>query len=59
MGMSLSFGVYFRFLLEEALEAGIYTHYDYDSNPKKYCGLNIDYSPINDPELQDLVKNDL
>jgi hypothetical protein len=35
----------FRFLLEEAEEAGIYTSPDFAAQPRYYCGIKIDYNP--------------
>ena len=31
----------FKWLLEEAINIGIYKYEDYDANPVKYCGINI------------------
>ena len=39
----------FRFLLEEAEAAGIYTSPRYAQAPRRYCGVNIDYNPRFDP----------
>jgi len=41
----------FRFLLEEAVQAGILQGVDYGRRPAVYCGLGIDYSPLHDPSL--------
>lgn len=38
----------FRFILEEAREAGIFTSPDYAAHPVTYCGLDINYSPAYD-----------
>lgn len=35
----------FRFLLEEAEGAGVYTSVDYARTPRRYCGIQIDYNP--------------
>lgn len=35
----------FRFLLEEAEEAGIYTSPNFAARPRYYCGVKIDYNP--------------
>jgi len=39
----------FRFLLEAAEEAGVYTSADYAARPRSYCGVRIDYNPRYDP----------
>jgi hypothetical protein len=36
----------FKFMLENASEAGIYTPVDYTKNPSEYCGLTIDSNPL-------------
>ena len=42
----------FKLLLLEAIEAGIVpTWPDYDQFPARYCGISIDYSPINDASV--------
>jgi hypothetical protein len=38
----------FKWILNEAHEAGIYTPIDYRSNPVKYCGMDIDFNPYFD-----------
>ena len=38
----------FKFLLEEAKEAGIYTPADYKSSPQEYCGMKITDNPYYD-----------
>jgi hypothetical protein len=35
----------FRFLLEEAEEAGIFTSPDYSQSAARYCGMDINYNP--------------
>jgi hypothetical protein len=44
----------FKFVLIEAVDAGIYTPVDYSKNKVDYCGLNITYSPLFDPHLQSI-----
>jgi hypothetical protein len=44
----------FRFLLEEAEAAGIYTGPDYGKRPVRYCGVLVDYSPRWDQTLEAL-----
>jgi len=38
----------FKFLLENAVELGIYEPIDYKKNPKNYCGMNISDNPYYD-----------
>lgn len=35
----------FRFLLEEAEDAGVYHSPDYAARPTEYCGVKVDYNP--------------
>lgn len=39
----------FRFILEEAEDAGVYTSPRYAQAPRQYCGVKIDYNPRYDP----------
>ena len=39
----------FAWLLGEAVEAGIYKPVNYTLRPTKYCGMNINYSPLFNP----------
>jgi predicted metal-dependent hydrolase len=41
----------FKFLLEDAIKLGIYKNEDYNRNPKKYCGILITDTPLNDSTL--------
>lgn len=45
------FWLAFRFLLESAESAGIYTSPDFATTPRQYCGLKVDYNPRWDPSL--------
>ena len=36
----------FKFLLNEAVKLNIYNKVDYRKNPKKYCGITINSSPL-------------
>jgi hypothetical protein len=38
----------FKFLLENAVQLGIYEPIDYKKNPKNYCGMNITDNPYYD-----------
>jgi hypothetical protein len=43
----------FKFVLENAVEAGVYTPVDYSRAPIVYCGLRLSYNPLYDPRLDD------
>lgn len=43
----------FKFLLQEAVEIGLYTPVNYKKNGSPYCGIVISYSPLMDPKLVD------
>lgn len=36
----------FRFILQEAADAGIYTPEDYAVYPRNYCGMDLNYNPL-------------
>jgi len=44
----------FKFILREAVEAGLYTPIDYASKPVIYCGLLVDHNPLLDPLIKDI-----
>ena len=46
IGHTEEFWSNFRFLLHEAVKSEIYVCEDYDSRPKKYCGIEITSNPI-------------
>ena len=48
------FWITFKFILHEAVEAGIYRPVNYEFAPVTYCGLNIAYSPLYDNSLPNL-----
>jgi len=48
IGHKQEFWQNFKFLLENAKEAGIYTPIDYKKNPKEYCGMKINDNPYYD-----------
>lgn len=50
-GHSDRFWRIFKFILREAVAAGVYLPRDYERHPYVYCGLRIDYSPLYDAEL--------
>lgn len=46
-----SFWSKFKFILSEAVEAGVYSPVDYSVTPMNYCGVSIYYSPLYDGSL--------
>jgi hypothetical protein len=54
-GHDLSFWYIFRFLLENAVEAGIYKNVNYRNNNVNYCSMKITYNPIYDKSLNDEI----
>ena len=55
-GHDFSFWSNFKFILSEAIAAGIYNGIDYKNTAKPYCGINITYSPLFDTELPSYYK---
>ena len=47
----LDFWVLFKFLLLNAVEAGIYSPVNYEIHPINYCGLWLRYNPLFDPKI--------
>jgi hypothetical protein len=66
IGHPEQFWKYFAYLINDAIELGIYTPVEYDTNNVKYCniaknmssfqGINISYNPYNDPKFTPLIK---
>ena len=54
-GHDTSFWYIFRFLLENAIEAGIYKNVNYRNNNVNYCSMKITYNPIYDKSLDDEI----
>jgi hypothetical protein len=48
----VAFWQMFKFILQEAFRAGIYTPVNYSVNPIKYCGMKVSYNPYYDVQLQ-------
>jgi hypothetical protein len=48
IGHKSEFWENFKFLLEEAKEAGIHDPKDYKKSPEKYCGITIHDNPYYD-----------
>lgn len=42
----------FRWVLKNAIGLGIYNCVDYQANPQKYCGIEVNNSPLQCSELQ-------
>ncbi len=47
----------FKFILEEAVESGIYHPVDYSQNPQKYCGIVITHNPLFDNSIRSISKS--
>ncbi len=45
----------FKWLLQQAVEAGIYVPEDYSVNNKVFCGLKITYNPLYDATLSNIA----
>jgi hypothetical protein len=48
IGHKQEFWQNFKFLLENAKQAGIYDPIDYKKNPQEYCGMTINDNPYYD-----------
>ena len=48
VGHTTEFWENFKFILENAVDIGIYKPIDYKNNPKGYCGMNITDNPYYD-----------
>lgn len=46
VGHEDEFWINFRWILDHAVNIGIYTQEDYKSNPREYCGVKIASSPL-------------
>lgn len=51
VGHKKEFWKNFKFLLKNAINLKMYAHEDYNNNPKKYCGITITDTPMNDSSL--------
>lgn len=47
VGHTPEFWANFRWILEEAINVGVYTEQDFKSKPQPYCGIMITDSPLN------------
>lgn len=44
-GHGEEFWTVFKFVLQEAKEAGLHRPIDYSSSPRRYCGIEVNYNP--------------
>jgi hypothetical protein len=54
-GHDVPFWVTFKWILQQAKDAGIHDPVNYSRNRIRYCGMNVNYSPYFDNKLPDLV----
>lgn len=50
-GHKMQFWQLFKFVLQNAVECGIYKPVDYRRNPERYCGMDITYNPYYDSAM--------
>jgi hypothetical protein len=48
------FWTVFKFIIHEAVEAGVYEPVDYVKHPKQYCGIEVYYQPLFDKALPEM-----
>jgi hypothetical protein len=53
-GHETDFWTTFKWLLGEAVEAGVYEVQDFAREPENFCGLEITYQPLLDPKLLEI-----
>jgi len=53
-GHDTRFWTVFKFIIHEAVLAGVYTPIDYAKHPKEYCGISVYYQPLFDDALSNL-----
>lgn len=53
-GHGKSYWEVFKFVLYNAEESGLYTSQNYRSRPVVYCGLNVNYNPLLDPNIKNI-----
>ena len=46
IGHGKEFRDFFKFLIEQAIECGVYTYIDYTKVPTEYCGMIINSTPV-------------
>lgn len=52
LGHDTAYWTHFKFILQEAVNIGIYKTVDYSKYPVDYCGVEIKYSPLFDRSLK-------
>jgi len=45
----------FKWILLEAVDAGLVANLDFESRPTSYCGLDLDHNPLYDPDIVPLA----
>jgi hypothetical protein len=53
-GHDISFWVSFKWVLQQAVAAGIYVPVNYGLKPIRYCGMNVNYNPYFDNGVTNL-----
>ena len=53
-GHEVPFWVTFKWVLQQAKDAGIHEPVNYSLKPVRYCGMNINYNPFFDGTVEDL-----
>jgi hypothetical protein len=54
IGHEPQFWEVFKFILHEAVLAGIYTPVDYSKAPMDFCGLHVNHNPLFDPTIRQI-----
>jgi hypothetical protein len=54
-GHDMEFWISFKFLIKEAVEAGLHIPMDYKIKPVIYCSLEVDYNPYYDMRIPELT----
>jgi hypothetical protein len=56
-GHSMRYWQIFKYILQEAVNTGVYTAVDYARQPQNYCGFNLNHSPLFDARIPTLELN--
>jgi hypothetical protein len=51
IGHTKEFWTNFKFLLKQAVKIGVYQTEDYSKNPKPYCGIQVNDSPLHNDSI--------
>ena len=54
-GHDQRFWMVFKFILQNAVESGLYHPVDYSKYPQDYCGLHVDWNPLLDKTLPEIT----